>query len=1073
MMNQDEDISLTNLRNDSQYDLLKKVRSNVFNNEDEEPIDDSPYDSIDLKCTYIEDPDDIKQFKPNENLSFYSVNIQSLPSKFAEFKEQLTTFKYPFDIICVQEIWRIHDDDLYNLPGYTFVYKCRSNNMQGGGVGIYVKEDYTFSIIPQYSIFLEKIIETLFIEVELCNKKKVIISSVYRPNGVHPNLTSTQQLDQFTELFTNILAEISSTNKTAYIMGDMNIDLLKCDVHNKTSLFIESCFSNGFLQLVTKPTRCYNRSATLIDHFLTNSQLNGITCGIYTTRLSDHFPILSFIPQKKKKILPKYLSVRSFSNDSIDNFKAAISNLSWEEVFTSLDAQLSYNVFSSDFNDLFNNYFPEREVRFNKNIHKIEPFMTHGLLVSRQKKNKLEKISINQPTEINKRNFKQYKNKYNTIIRSAKKLYYEQTLESQKHNLRKTWQILKEAIGKKKGNNMNVPEMERNGTRINDPHDIAEYLNTHFTTIADRIAEQINPTDRPPDLGLNESEQRFSFTQFTPELLIDIVMEMQNKNSKDLDFLSNNFLKKIIPCIAKPISHIFNLSLSTGVIPSQLKCAKVVPIFKLKKSLHDEHLNPIFYRPISLLPIFSKILEKQVATNLTEYLNNFDIIYEHQYGYQKNKSTFHPMIHLMNKVSTALNRGEIAIGVFCDLQKAFDTCSHEILLKKLDKIGIKGTEKEWFANYLKDREQLVTVNGVSSTKKFNRTGVPQGSILGPLLFLIYINDLPEFTELLCLLFADDTSILITGKSLDDIITILNSELWKICTWFRANKLSLHPEKTKFMIFTQKENNICFEELNICLNYNNPDENNPDLIKKLNYVNSKSKIPAIKFLGVFLDPQLNFKYHIETLRKTLSKSLFIMKKSRNFLSEKAMTTLYFSLINCHLLYCNEIWSAGQTSVVNSLFLQQKKAIRIITNSSYNDHTEPLFKRKGILPLFDLIKLSKIKFMYDYRNNLVPKSFDQVWIRNVDRTQAYHNLRLTSNEFYVDISRYKMYESFPKYSFSKLWNDLEDALKSIESRKFFINALKTHLLGQLNYNIQCTRLFCPSCARQSNETENDFN
>ena len=1061
-MNQDEDIPLANLRNDSQYDLLTKMRSNVFTNEDEEHIDDLPHDSIDLKCIYVEEPDDIKVFKPSENLSFYSINIQSLPAKFAEFQEQLTTFKYPFDIICVQEIWRIHDDDLYNLPGYTFVYKSRSNNMQGGGVGIYVKEEYTFSIIPQYSLFLDKIIETLFIEVELCNKKKVIISSVYRPNGVHPNLTSTQQLDQFIELFTNILEEISSTNKTAYIMGDMNIDLLKCDVHNKTSLFIENCFSNGFLQMVTKPTRCYNRSATLIDHFLTNSHLTELTCGIYTTRLSDHFPILTFVPLKKKKKLPKYLSVRSFTNENIDQFKSVLSDLSWVEVFTSSDAQLSYDSFSNTFNELFNNYFPEREIRFNKNIHKIEPFMTHGLLVSRQIKQELEKTSINQPTELNKMKFKRYKNMYNKVLRSAKKLYYEQTLESQKHNLRKTWEILKEAIGQKKGGNMNIPEMERNGIKINDPHDIAEHLNTHFTTIADRIAEQINPTDRPPDEHLNESDHRFNFTFFTKELLIEIVLSMQNKNSKDLDYLSNNFLKNIISSIAEPITFIFNLSLTTGLIPSQLKCAKVVPIFKLKKSLHDEHLNPIFYRPISLLPIFSKILEKKVADNLKEYLDDFEIIYQHQYGYQRNKSTHHPMIHLLNKVSTALNKGEIAVGVFCDLQKAFDTCSHEILLKKLHKIGIRGIELEWFANYLKDREQLVSVNGIVSGKKYNRTGVPQGSILGPLLFLIYINDLPNVTTLLTLLFADDTSLLISGKNLAEIIPILNGELWKICTWFRANKLSLHPEKTKFMIFTRNESQICYEELNICLNYNNPDESNPDLIKKLNYINSKSKIPAIKFLGVFLDPQLNFKYHIETLRKTISKSLFIMKKCRSFLSENALTTLYYTLIHCHLNYCCEIWSSGPTSSVKCLFLQQKKAIRIITNSRYNEHTEPLFKSKEILPLFDLLKMSKIKFMFDYRKNTVPKSFDQVWIRNNDRLFEYHNLRLTSNEFYVEISKYKMYENFPKYSFGKLWNEIEDALKSIEQRKYFLNALKTHYLGQLSYNIQCSRLFCPSCS-----------
>ena len=497
------------------------------------------------------------------------------------------------------------------------------------------------------------------------------------------------------------------------------------------------------------------------------------------------------------------------------------------------------------------------------------------------------------------------------------------------------------------------------------------------------------------------------------------------------------------------------------MIPQQLKRAKVVPIFKLNKSANNEHLNPLFYRPISLLPIFSKILEKKVADSLVKYLDDFNLIYQHQYGYRKKYSTYHPMIHLMNKVTSALNNGDIAIGVFCDLQKAFDTCKHSILISKLKKYKIFNAELKWFENYLDNREQQVTVDNKLSEKKVNSTGVPQGSILGPILFLIYINDLPNVTSLLMLLFADDCSLLITGKTLHEIIPKLNDELHKMCTWFRAHELALHPEKTKFMIFTLNEKNINFDELNINLNYNNANQNDPDLIKRLSFVNSKSKVPAIKFLGVYIDPSLSFKFHLEKIKSSISKSLFIMKKSSGFLSENALTTLYYSLIHCHLTYCNEIWSCGLESSLKSLKVQQKKAIRLITRSRYNEHTEPLFKQKQILPLTNLVNLSKLKFMFGLKKKTVPSSFQNVWLTHSEMNLHSHDLRQDSEQYYVLISRLNRYKNFPLYSYSKIWNDLDQFMKNIEVKNIFENALKVSFLSELNSSVNCTRLYCPSC------------
>ena len=265
-----------------------------------------------------------------------------------------------------------------------------------------------------------------------------------------------------------------------------------------------------------------------------------------------------------------------------------------------------------------------------------------------------------------------------------------------------------------------------------------------------------------------------------------------------------------------------------------------------------------------------------------------------------------------------------------------------------------------------------------------------------------------------------------------------------------------------MVFSNNENLINFDEIELFLDYNNPDQNDQNLVRKLSYVNSKSNIPVIKFLGVHLDCNLNFKFHIETIRKKISKSLYIMQRCSSFLSEKALTTLYYSLVHCHLLYCNEIWSCGLQSSFKCLYIQQKKAIRIITKSKYNQHTEPLFKQKEILPLYDLINLSKVKFMFDYKHNKTPSSFNNMWKRNVDRIALNdYNLRQNPNEYFLEISKYKRFENFPLYAFSKIWNELEDMFKDIPYRKIFLSNIKSDIFGRLSENVQCTRLFCQSC------------
>jgi hypothetical protein len=522
------------------------------------------------------------------------------------------------------------------------------------------------------------------------------------------------------------------------------------------------------------------------------------------------------------------------------------------------------------------------------------------------------------------------------------------------------------------------------------------------------------------------------------------------------------FLKNVTLQLLKPLTHVINLSFRNGYVPSQMKIAKVVPIFKNGDPLLLDN-----YRPISLLSNFSKIIEKVMCNRLTMYLESNNLISKHQFGFRKKHSTVHPILHLLNAVSEASSRKKYTLAIFCDLRKAFDTCDHGILIKKLRKMGVRGPELDWFVSYLDGRMQFVSINGIDSEKLEVRKGVPQGSILGPLLFLIYINDLPECSLLITLLFADDTTLLASGDNLLDLILFVNSEFQKVVSFFRYHKMALHPKKTKFVVFNASEQLLSEIDLNVFINCNNENEDLDSLKLKIERINCDSSEPAIKFLGVYLDPKLNFKHHVNKMCSKIASSLYAINMVKNLLSSRALKSLYFALVHSHLVYGIQVWSAAPSHVVLPLVKMQKKAIRIINGAPYNSHTEPLFKSNLILPVDLLIKYFKLLFMYDYCNNLLPLSFRNLWPTNAERrnqenTPAFNRILRDDNLLHVPFSRLEHYRKFPLAEFPRIWNDFINRNNLISpSRNVFKNSLKEHLLANLSESVTCNRLLCPAC------------
>lgn len=392
-------------------------------------------------------------------------------------------------------------------------------------------------------------------------------------------------------------------------------------------------------------------------------------------------------------------------------------------------------------------------------------------------------------------------------------------------------------------------------------------------------------------------------------------------------------------------------------------------------------------------------------------------------------------------------------------KKAFDTCNHSILLKKLSKLGIKNIELEWFRSYLTNRQQFVTIENCDSILLTILTGVPQGSILGPLLFLLYINDLPLSSDLFSLLFADDTALTASSVDIDNLFDFVNTEFHKLCAYFRRNKLSLHPDKTKYLLISPNSNLNC--DRKIFINNNNNNENDQVKIFELQRVTNNDQTPAIKYLGVYFDSNLNFKYHISQVLKKLSYALYSLRSAKNIFSQRYLKTLYYSLFHCHLIYALEIWSSAPNSSLQPSITKQKIAIRLIAGKRYNDHTEPLFKQLSILPFTDLVLLSNLKFFHSYVYNYIPKAFSNTWKKNRDfRDNDDRELR-NDDDFHITRHRTDYLARFPFFNLPKIWNETSNILTSTTHKRTFITNVTTHLLNNLSPNPNCSRLLCPAC------------
>ena len=515
---------------------------------------------------------------------------------------------------------------------------------------------------------------------------------------------------------------------------------------------------------------------------------------------------------------------------------------------------------------------------------------------------------------------------------------------------------MNEALNRNK-QNIDLPsEFIYKNKAITDRVEIANSFNEYFVNIGPNLSEKIDPsvnsTTTYKSYLTEPTNSRLQFTQISELEVISAINNLENKTSYGCDGISNKLLKLIKNEISKPITLIVNLCLTTGIFPTAFKIAKVKPIYK-KGNKSD--LNN--YRPISLLPTISKIFERVIHTQLYNYLSENKLLCEQQYGFRSQHSTELAAIKLVDYLTHNMDTNKIQTSIYLDLSKAFDTLSFDILLTKFKHYGITGVPLKLLTSYIKDRYQYVIYNGKTSNLLEIRTGIPQGSILGPLFFSIYINDIIKASAVFnYIMYADDTVLYCTLYcNLEDFVdcdteTAINRELQKINLWLLRNILTLNVDKTKFMIFHKRKK---VPNLSIALN---------DI--------AITKVDTFNYLGILLDSNLSWKSHTDMLVLKISTLIGVLHRVKKYFPKSILLTIYKSLITPHLNYGLLLWG-NRRSRVNIL---QKKAIRVVNFSPYISHSEPIFRNLKLLNMDDLFTLKKFKFLHKLAHNTLPTFFN---------------------------------------------------------------------------------------------------
>jgi hypothetical protein len=597
------------------------------------------------------------------------------------------------------------------------------------------------------------------------------------------------------------------------------------------------------------------------------------------------------------------------------------------------------------------------------------------------------------------------------------------------NSVKQLWYNLNQTISLKgrKSCSSNISQLKNsNNQTLTEAKAISNELNQFFSTIGEKLVEDLirnNEISRSPQFYCNKVSKNSMFCNPVDKSeLAKLIDRLQDKKAPGPDNISNKLVKQAASVLLDPLIHIYNLSFCTGIVPDKLKIAKVIPVFKKGDSSLCGN-----YRPISLLSVFNKLLEKLMFIRLYKYLETNNILYQYQFGFRPKHSTCLALIDVVDGIYEQLDQRSNVCGMYLDVQKAFDSVSHDILLDKMFMYGVRGVVHNWFKSYLLRRQQYVFVNNVCSDVRSIKYGVPQGSVLGPLLFLLYVNDIGNaLPEAKIKLFADDTNIFIFSDNIEMLNQKAQNCIVQLHQWFTVNKLTLNLSKTCFMVFPKVTNQDEFEII-----VNNV---------KLENVNS------CKYLGITLDNELKWSAHIETVYKKIMKFIGIFYKIRNNLPPEVLKSIYYAFVHPHILYGVELYANTYASYLDKLAKINNKILRILQNKPRLTAVSELYVTYNTLPIDVLHRQQLLLLAHKilHHPDTLPEIFRNYFTLRQD--VHIHNTRYKEN-VYLPCSKLSFGEKCLKNKAGVEWNLLPPPLKGLMSINTFKYKIHNYLMSLL--------------------------
>ena len=902
--------------------------------------------SLLLKCGDIEEnPGPTSPHQNDTSIHIGHVNIWSLMApvkdqpnlkKFDLVKNHISFHKY--HIFGISETWLNKSDkneDLY-IPGYSLPIRRDVGGHQGG-VLVYIADNVTALRKPDIEPPNSQII---CIELQLHNSK-ILICNCYRPP--HDDIID------FCDMLDDIMTTTSGQYQNYIIMGDTNARNKEFWDEDKTTtegrILKAWLDSSNLEQLIHEPTRIMNDSRSCIDHICTSNPYIISEAGVRPKIASDHHPIFAVLKSKCPRPQAFKRMVWDYKRGDYDTFRKKLLDAPWYMCYNSNDIDVIVDNWIKMFISIAETCIPHYETVIrpcDKN------FMNSDLREMMRKRDRLFELSKQSNNDNLKERYRILRNKIVSECRNAKAKQEQKendTISNVDTANKQWWSLYKEMINK--GKNSSVGPLMDGDKLITDDIQRANLLNTFFTdqTCLDDSHAWLPPETQNPlviDQKITDAVEIYG-----------ILIHLDTSKATGPDGISNRLLKEASVSIAEPLSRLFNYSLSIGRFPDVWKIANVIPVFKKGDPLMCNN-----YRPISLLCCISKVFEKIIFNHIYPYLKKNKLIHIRQSGFTHGDSTVNQLIAICNLIHCNLDNGDEILSVFLDLTKAFDKVWHKGLLYKIRRCGINGNLYKWIESYLSDRKQRVVINGASSETRNIMAGVPQGSVLGPLLFLIYINDICDNLTSEAFLFADDTSIFCPlGNNPINTANIINRDLERIYQWSCHWLVSLNPTKTVYMLFSTKRT--------------------PSNIPPLYIGNVPLEmVDSHKHLGLILTPTLSWTKHIDALIAKVNKRLGMLKRYKYRFSRNALEIGYKTFVRPILEYGNIVYDSCLKEESDRIENVQLEAARIVTGGKFRTSSEELYEELGWRDLSTRRKISKLTRFHSFCTGKCPDYINQI-------------------------------------------------------------------------------------------------